>query len=105
MAWVTKLTEIVDRNNGLELDQEAVTEFRLQKEEYLEGVASDLRTVALREKRCVEAVSETAKSLRDVHAQNVGKKVMLWSSACNVVYVRRGFGLMFRFVYCVVSIG
>lgn len=29
------------------------------------------------EKRCVEAVSETAKSLRDVHAPNVGKNVRL----------------------------
>lgn len=77
MAWVTKLTEIVDGNNGLELDQEAVTEFKFKRGEYLEGVASDSRVVALGEKRCVEAVSETAKSLRDVHAQDVGKKVRL----------------------------
>lgn len=32
MAWVMKLTEIVDGNNGLELDQEAVAEFPLKKE-------------------------------------------------------------------------
>lgn len=77
MAWVTRLTEIVDGNNGLELDQEAVRGFLSQKDDYLEGATSDLPMVAFREKRCIEAVSETAKSLRDVHALNIGKKVRL----------------------------
>lgn len=77
MAWVTKLTEVVDGNHGLELDQETVSEFLLKKEAYLEGVANGDRMVALREKRCVEAVSGTAKSRRDSYAQNYGKGVRL----------------------------
>lgn len=77
MAWVTKLAEIIDGNNGLELDKEDVEEFGLNKDEYMEVVASESKKVALCEKRCVEAVSETAKSHRDVYAQNVGKKVWL----------------------------
>lgn len=40
------------RSGTMLIDQEAVTEFRMQKEEYLKGAASDLR-VAFRERRCV----------------------------------------------------
>ena len=78
MTCVTELTEIVCGNNDdleLLIDQEAVTEFRTPKEEFLEDAASDLQSGFLR-KRCVGAVSETANSLRDVHAQNVGIKVV-----------------------------
>lgn len=74
MNWVKKLSEMI---NEAELDEEAVKEFQLQKEEYLENTANDCREVAMREKRVVEAVSVTEKSFRDVHEQSCGEKVRL----------------------------
>lgn len=43
--WVQKFSEMVDENQS-ELDVEAVTVFREQKQDYLEGVADDSPSVA-----------------------------------------------------------
>lgn len=74
--WVKKITEMIDNNQG-QLDEEAVTNFRQQKQEYLELVPVDSREVSVREKQVVEAVSETAKHMRTMHEQDCGKKVKL----------------------------
>lgn len=71
--WVQKFWEMVDENQS-KLDVEAVTVFREQKQDYLEGVADDSPSVARSEQLAVTAVSQTAKSMRE---QIYGKKVKL----------------------------
>ena len=71
--WVRKFSEMVDENQS-KLDVEAVTEFREQKQAYLECVEDDSPSVARSEKLAVIAVSQTAKSMRE---QIYGKRVKL----------------------------
>lgn len=55
MNWVKKLTEIITEHEA-ELDQEAVTKFRQQKQEYMEKVEDDSPEVVIHEKQAVQSV-------------------------------------------------
>lgn len=76
MNWVKKFAEMVAEHEA-GLEQEAVTKFRQQKQEYLEMVEDDSREVAMGEKEAVQSVTETAKSVRTEHEQSCGKRIKL----------------------------
>ena len=76
MNWVKKFAEMIAEHEA-GLEQEAVTKFRQQMQEYLEMVEYDSREVAMGEKGVVQSVSETAKSMRTEHEQSCGKKIKL----------------------------
>jgi len=71
--WVRKFSEMVDENES-ELDMQAVTIFREQKQVYLEGIADDSPSVARSEQAAVIAVSQTAKCKRD---EMYGRRIKL----------------------------
>lgn len=76
MNWVKKLAEMISEHEA-ELEQEPVTKFRQQMQDYMEMVEYDSHEVAAHEKKVVQSVSETAKSMRTEHEQSCGKKIKL----------------------------
>lgn len=76
MNWVKKLAEMISEHEA-ELEQEPVTKFRQQMQDSMEMVEYDSHEVAVHEKKVVQSVSETAKSMRIEHEQSCGKKIKL----------------------------
>lgn len=65
---------MIDDSRGA-LDEEAVTKFRQQKQNYQNLVVTDSSAVDEYEKQIVQAVSEMAKTKRDLYEYNCGKNI------------------------------
>lgn len=72
--WVERLGSLIDENQGA-LDESAVTNFRRQRQNYQDLVVTDSSAVDEYEKQIVQAVSEMAKTKRDLYEYNCGKKI------------------------------